>query len=51
VLEATISLRSSSVRYRQVVFARRFATLGWHTIEVRPVGNGRVDLDAFAVLR
>jgi hypothetical protein len=32
-------------------FSRQFATLGAHTIDVRPVGNGRVDVDAFLVLR
>jgi hypothetical protein len=51
VLETTISLRSSSVRYRQVVYTRRFNTIARHTIEIRLVGNGRVDIDAFAVLR
>jgi hypothetical protein len=51
VLETTISLRSSSFRYRQVVYTRRFSTLAKHTIEIRLVGNGRVDIDAFAVLR
>ena len=51
VLAGRISLHASRTTYRQLVFARHFATLASHTIEVRPVGNGRVDVDAFTVLR
>ena len=51
VFVSRINLRASSTTYRQLVFARRFPTLGAHTIEVRPIGSGRVDIDAFAVLR
>jgi len=51
VLAGRISLHATRTTYRQLVFARHFATLGSHTIEVRPVGNGRVDVDAFTVLR
>ena len=51
VLAGRISLHATRTTYRQLVFARHFATLGSHTIEVRPVGNGRVDVDALTVLR
>jgi len=51
VLVATVNLARSSVAYRQVIYARHFATLEPHTFEVRTVGNGRVELDAFMVLR
>ena len=51
VLAGRISLHATRTTYRQLVFARHFATLASHTIEVRPVGNGRVDVDALTVLR
>jgi hypothetical protein len=51
VLSTRISLRASKTTYRQLVYTKHFATLGAHTIEIRPVGNGRVDIDAFAVMR
>ena len=34
-----------------VRFSTLFPTLGTHTIELRLTGNGRVDLDAFVILR
>ena len=46
-----INLRSVDDAYRQLVYSRHFPTLGPHTFEVRPVGGGRVELDAFEVLR
>jgi len=33
------------------MYSTTFATLGTHTIDLRVAGNGRVDLDAFVVLR
>ena len=50
-LAATIDLHKASAKYRKLVFSRHFASLATHTIEIRPVGNGRVYLDAFLVLR
>jgi subtilisin len=47
----TVSFRASSGRSRVVMYTTTFATLGTHSIEVRLVGNGRVDVDAFVVLR
>jgi hypothetical protein len=51
VLVTTLNLDRSSLAYRQLAFARHFPTLSAHTIEIRPVGDGRVDLDAFVLLR
>ena len=47
---ATIDLSASTVRYRRIVFRNVLASGGPHTIEIRPVGDGRVDIDAFIVL-
>ena len=51
ILVATVNLRSSSSQYRQLVFHRHFSTLGTHRFEIRPIGTGRVDLDAFLLFR
>lgn len=51
VLAATIDLRSTSIKYRQLVFSRHFSTIGSHKLEIRPIGGGRVYLDAFLVMR
>ena len=51
VFAARINLRSATLTFRQLVFARHWPTLASHTIEIRPIGTGRVDLDAFVVLR
>lgn len=48
-LVATIDL-SSATSYRRIAFHRELAVGGPHTIQVRPVGDGRVDVDAFIVL-
>ncbi|HEY6570635.1 MAG TPA: hypothetical protein VIZ22_10110, partial [Candidatus Limnocylindrales bacterium] len=47
---ATIDLSASTERYRRIVFRHALAGGGPHTIEIRPVGDGRVDIDAFIVL-
>jgi hypothetical protein len=46
---ATVDLSGPSA-YRAIVF-RRHLVRGPHTIEIRPLGDGRVDVDAFIVLR
>jgi hypothetical protein len=51
VLSATVSLQSSSLLYRQVVWTRHFSGYATHTIRAVVVGNGRVDVDCFLVLR
>ncbi len=51
VLAATVNLRVSSNGYHRLIFSRHFSSLGTHTIEIRPIGGGRVYLDAFTVDR
>jgi hypothetical protein len=51
VLVATVDLDAGSTQYRRIVFRRGFSTRATHTIEIRPLGDGRVDLDAIIVLR
>jgi hypothetical protein len=51
VLDSTIDLHSSATTFRQLVFSHRFSTLGTHTVEIRPVGDGPIDLDAFLIVR
>ncbi len=51
VLSTRINLRATKTTYRQLVYTKHFTTLGAHTIEIRPIGTGRVDIDGFAVLR
>ncbi len=46
VLATRINLRASKTTYRQLVYTKHFTTLGAHTIEIRPIGTGRVDIDA-----
>ncbi len=50
-LAGTIDLHAASSHFRKVVFRHHFASLATHTIELRPIGGGRIDLDAFLVLR
>ena len=51
VYRGTVSFRASTGRSRVVMYATTFPTLGTHSIMVRLAGNGRVDVDAFVVLR
>jgi len=51
VYRATISLRASVNRSRVVAWSTTFTKVAAHTIEIRLSGNGRVDVDAFVVLR
>ena len=50
VLVRTVDLDRASTAYRQLVFAAHLAP-GVHSVQVRPVGDGRVDIDGFVVLR
>jgi hypothetical protein len=43
--------RNSTSRNRQVIWSGVLSRAGTHTIEVRAVGNGRIDVDAFVVFR
>ena len=47
----TINFRATSGRSRMVMYSTTFATPGSHTIEMRLTGSGRVDVDAFVILR
>jgi hypothetical protein len=50
----TLDLESASMDYRQVVWAKRWASSGSHTLKLVVVGTAdrpRVDVDAFLVLR
>ena len=50
VLKGTITLTASSTANRRLVYVTSFATSASHTIKL-VVASGRVDLDAFVVLR
>ena len=47
---ATVDLHAAIRGYRRIAFTTALATDGPHTIEIRPLGDGRVDVDAFIVL-
>ncbi len=51
VLVTTVDLDTATSAARQVVFQRHFAALGAHTLKLQVYGDGRVDADAFVVLR
>ena len=51
VLAKTVQLDRASTAYRQLVLGWHLSTLDWHTMEIHPLGDGRVDLDAVVVLR
>ncbi len=50
VLVATVSSRARTVAHRVVLYSTVLAAGGRHHIAIRPVGNGRVDVDAFVIL-
>jgi hypothetical protein len=49
-LKGTVTLTASGTAYRRLVYVTSFATSASHTIKL-VVAGGRVDLDAFVVLR
>jgi subtilisin len=51
VYRTTISFKAAKGSSRLVMYSIGSATLGSHTLEVRLVGNGRVDVDAFVIFR
>jgi hypothetical protein len=51
VLVTTLDLHSHSTEYRKLIYQHHFSTLGVHTIQIIPVGDGRVDIDGFIILR
>ncbi len=50
-LMTTIDLDGAATAYKRMVFRATFPTSGRHTLLIRPLGDGRVDVDAFAILR
>ena len=48
---ATIDLYASTAQYRIMVLRWHFSTKAAHVLELRPLGDGPIDLDAFIVLR
>jgi hypothetical protein len=51
ILKATIDLHTASYQYRYVAYTASWSAVGTHTLRVVVVGTGRVDLDAFEILR
>lgn len=51
VYKGTLSLKARKNSSRLVTYSIGSNTLGRHTLELRLVGNGRVDADAFVVFR
>ena len=51
VYRSKISFRSTTNQGRVVLYSTTFGSLGTHTIELRATGDGRIDLDAFVILR
>ena len=47
----TIDLHRSSVQSKVVVFNKSWPANGFHSVKLVVVGNGRVEVDAFAILR
>jgi hypothetical protein len=50
-LRATIDLDAATTTYRYVAYSIRWSSLGTHRIRVVSLGGGRVDVDAFGVIR
>jgi hypothetical protein len=51
VLVATISEKTTTTLYRQVVWARHYATSTRHVIRIAAVGGARIDIDCMIALR
>ncbi len=51
VLRGTVDLDAAKTRFRRVVFRATWGSSGAHRISIRAVGDGRVDLDGFELLR
>jgi len=50
VLVKSVSLKTSTTIYRQVLWSYHASKIGTHTIKVVVRGNGRIDLDCFVIL-
>jgi hypothetical protein len=51
VYQTTIDLSAATTTYRYVAFSVRWSSLATHRLRVVAVGTGRVDVDAFGVIR
>lgn len=51
VVAGTVDFDASSTQYRRLVVRKGFNGRAQHTLEVRPLGDGRVEIDAFIALR
>ena len=51
VYRGAVSFRAIRNQSRKVVYTTALSTLGTHSIQLRLVGNGRVDLDTFVIFR
>jgi hypothetical protein len=51
VLRGTVDLDAGKTRFRRVVFRAIWAASGRHSISIRVLGHGRVDVDGFELLR
>jgi hypothetical protein len=50
VYKGTLTLKTSTTKYRNLAYVANFSTTGTHTIKL-VVASGRVDVDAFVVIR
>ena len=50
VLVATVSLRGTTGRFRHLAFRMHLDAGGTHRLQIRPIGSGRIDVDAFVVI-
>lgn len=51
VKAATLDPNVQTNQFRQVAFTSTWTTTDEHVVEIRPLGDGRVDVDGFVVLR
>ena len=51
VYRMTVSFPATRNQSRKVMYTAALSTLGTHSIQLRLVGNGRVDLDTFVIFR
>jgi len=47
----TIDLDPATTTYRYVAFSKRWSSVGTNRLRVVAVGGGRLDVDAFGVIR
>ncbi len=51
VVVSTLDLDVHSTEYRKLIYQTHFSTSGAHTLQVKPMGDGRIDIDGFIILR